>query len=103
MLKYQAQANGISSYYILAQQQFYNGNYEEALYFINQAAKIRENADVLALKGSIYLGLGLKEDFVESWKKALEMDKDIPLPSSPFVVKELQQQGLINENFKRNF
>ncbi len=100
---YKTQANSITSYYILAQQHFYNGDFEEALQIINLADNVRENADVLALKGSIFLGLGSTEKFTEYWERALEIDNNIPVPSAPFVVEALKKQGLIDENRERNF
>lgn len=31
--EYQARANGLTTFYILAQQRYYNGDYEQALYY----------------------------------------------------------------------
>ena len=100
---YQAKANGVTTYYILAQQQFHQAQYQNALYLINKALAIKETPDVYALKGSIFLGLGSKEKFTENWRKALEMDENIPIPILPFITQELQNQGLVDANFKRNF
>jgi len=100
---YQAKANGVTTYYILAQQQFHQAQYQNALYLINKALAIKETADVYALKGNIFLALGSKEKFIENWKKALEMDENIPIPILPFITSELQNQGLVDANFKRNF
>tara|TARA_R110000868_G_scaffold304437_10_gene565146 strand:- start:19152 stop:19466 length:315 start_codon:yes stop_codon:yes gene_type:complete len=100
---YRTDANGIISYYILAQQRFYNGDYQNALKYINTAANIRENADILALKGSIYLGLGSTENFVANWRQALEIDADVPIPPIPYIVQQLQQNGLIDSNLKKSF
>lgn len=100
---YQTDANGIVSFYILAQQRLYSGDYQNALIYINRAAKIKENADILALKGSIYLGLGLIENFVANWRQALELDSEVPIPPSPYIVQQLQQNGLIDENLKKSF
>ncbi|MAL16728.1 MAG: hypothetical protein CL670_08860 [Balneola sp.] len=100
---YQAKANGVTTYYILAQQQFHQAQYQNALYLINKALAIKETADVYALKGNIFLGLGSKEKFTENWKKALEMDANIPIPILPFITSELQNQGLVDADFKRNF
>lgn len=99
----QSKANRVTTFYILAQQKFYNGEFEEALFLINQATRVKETADVLALKGSIYLGLGSTENFVAFWKRALELDKNLPLPPSPNIIQELKKQGLINENPDKNF
>ncbi len=101
--QYLGKANGITTYYILAQQQFYNAEYEDALYLINKAIAIKETPDVIALKGSIYLGLGSIDLFTQNWKRALEMDKNIPIPNSSVIIKELQNQGLINDKLERNF
>lgn len=100
---YRAEANGIVNFYILAQQRFYNGDFTNALSLINRASVIRENADVLALKGSIYLGLGEIENFESNWRKALELDADVPIPPLPYVVQQLQDIGLIDSNLKKNF
>lgn len=100
---YGGKANSITTYYILAQQNFFNGNYEEALYLVNKASLVSETADVLALKGSIYLGLGSVDNFVLNWRKALELDENLPLPNSPAIIQELQKQGLIDINLERNF
>lgn len=100
---HQIQANRITSLYISAQQKFYNSEFQEALVLINRAANIKQTADILALKGSIYLGLGSLENFITFWKQALSLDKNVPIPPSPAIVAELKRQGLINDNFERNF
>ena len=99
----QNKANRITTFYILAQQKFYSAEYEEALFLINQASAVKETPDVLALKGSIYFGLGSTENFVTFWKRALDMDKNVPIPPSPVIIEELKKQGLINDNPDRNF
>ena len=101
--EYQTDANRLSSFYILAQQRFFGGEYEEALFLINQAERIKATPDVLALKGSIYLGLGSIDEFVSNWREALSQDANIPIPPSPAVVNELKKQGLLNDNLERNF
>ncbi len=101
--EYQAKANGLTTYYILAQQQYFKSQYKNAFYLINKAAKVKETSDVLALKGNIYLALGSTERFAENWRKALEMDDDFILPTSFALIQELRKQGLIDANFKRNF
>ncbi len=101
--RYQAQANTLTNYYILAQQHFYSGDFENALFLINRAALIKENADVLALRGSIYLGLGYINEFVNQWRRALEMDPEVPIPSSTYIIQQLQNNGLIDENLKKAF
>ncbi|XWN38644.1 MAG: hypothetical protein ROO71_06770 [Balneola sp.] len=62
---------------------------------INRALEVKETAELLALKGSIYLGLGSVESFVTFWRMALEMDENLPIPPSPAIVEELRRQGLI--------
>lgn len=99
---HQIQANRITSLYISAQQKFYNNEFQEALAIINIAASIKQTADILALKGSIYLGLGSIENFVTYWKQALDLDKNLPIPLSPIIVAELKKQGLIDEFPDRN-
>ena len=101
--QYQAEANGLINFYILAQQRFYAGDYQNALVLINRASAIKENADVLALKGNIYLGLGQEENFLASWRQALELDPEIPIPNLPYVVQQLQLNGLLDENFQKAF
>lgn len=101
--QHQTRANGLTTYYILAQQQFYARQYDNALYLIDKAASFKETPDVMALRGNIYLALGQKNKFTQEWKKALELDPDIPIPSIPFVTNELKNQGLINDNSNRNF
>ncbi len=101
--QYQADANGLINFYILAQQRFFSGNYQNALILINRAAAIKENADVLALKGSIYLGLGQTDNFLANWRQALEMDPEVPIPSIPYVVQQLQLNGLLDENLQKAF
>ena len=90
------QANNVTQLYITAQQLFYNGNFDQALVMIRQANEIRDNPDVKALKGSIYLALGSREKFEENWSKAFEMDDEVPIPNIPFVQRELQNIGLID-------
>jgi tetratricopeptide (TPR) repeat protein len=92
---YQTKANRITTLYILAQQKFYSAEYQDALFLINRALQVKETADLLALKGSIYLGLGSVENFVAFWRRALEMDANLPIPPSPAIVEELKRQGLI--------
>lgn len=101
--RYQAQANTLTNYYILAQQHFFTGDFENALFLVNRAALIKENADVLALRGSIYLGLGYINEFVNQWRRALEMDPEVPIPSSTYIIQQLQNNGLIDENLKKAF
>ncbi len=101
--RYQVQANRLTTFYILAQQNFYNGQYQAALVMINRAASIKETADVLALKGSIYYGLGSLEDFITHWTQALDKDRNVPIPPSPPIIAELKKQGLINDNLERNY
>lgn len=101
--RYQAQTNTLTNYYILAQQHFYTGDFDNALFLINRAALIKENADVLALRGSIYLGLGYINEFVSHWRRALEMDPSVPIPSSTYIIQQLQNNGLIDENLKKSF
>lgn len=100
---YQTRANELTTFYILAQRQFYNGNYQNALSTVNKAINTKENADLLALRGSIYLRLGDINNFEEDWRRALTMDEDVPLPLSEFVKNKLIESGLINENLERNF
>ena len=103
LAKYQAQANTLTNYYILAQQFFYSGDFENALFHINRAALIKETPDVLALRGSIYLGLGYINQFVEDWRTALEMDAEVPIPQSAYIIQQLQNNGLIDRNLKKSF
>lgn len=101
--KYNADANSLATFYIQAQQKFYTGEYQSALFFIDRAVEIKETADILALKGSIYLGLGSREAFVENWRKALTLDANVPIPPSPIIIRFLKETGLVNENLQKNF
>ncbi len=94
--RYEGRANGITTFYTTAQRLFYMGQHRVALYHINKAAEIQETSDILALRGSIYLALGNKEKFEENWRRALEMDENVPIPEVPFVLRELKILGLIN-------
>ncbi|MDR9416423.1 MAG: hypothetical protein RI564_09070 [Gracilimonas sp.] len=98
--RYQGKANGITTFYASAQRFFYMGRYQSALYHINKAAEIKETADVLALRGSIYLGLGNREKFTEEWRLALQMDNEVPIPDVPYLISQLKQEGLISQNYK---
>ncbi len=101
--KHNSEANQLVNYYILAQQKLFTGEYPEARTLIEKALEIKENADILALRGSIYLGLGQPDEFVANWRRALELDPDVPILPSPFVIQQLQLYGLIDENLKKNF
>ncbi|MFA5667811.1 MAG: hypothetical protein WC967_01110 [Balneolaceae bacterium] len=101
--KYKDAANAVTTYFILAQQQFFLGEYDDALFLINQATNFKENADILALKGSIYLGLGDREKFISYWRQALEIDANVPIPPSPYVEQQLKAEGLLNNQLQRNF
>lgn len=95
-MRFQREANTITHLYVTAQQLFYNGNSKQALLLIQQANEIRDNADIRALKGSIYLSLGNRDKFEENWRKAFELDTEVPIPSIPVIKKELQNLGLID-------
>lgn len=97
--RYQGQANGVTTYYASAQRLFYMGRYQSALYHINKAADIKETADILALRGSIYLGLGDNEKFAEQWRLALELDENVPIPNVPYLLRQLKEEGLISQNY----
>jgi len=94
--QFQQQANNITHLYVSAQQYFYNDEVEQALVFIKQANSIRDNSDVKAFKGSIYLSLDNYEKFEENWRKAFELDKDVPIPPIQAVQQELKNLGLID-------
>ena len=100
---YQTKANEITTFYILAQRRYYNGDYKSALSIVNKALEIRENADLHGLKGSIYLELNNVDKFEEHWRQALTMDADVPLPLTNRVIEKLKERGLLNENLERNF
>lgn len=95
-MEFQSEANNITHLYVTAQQLFYNGNSEEALILIQQANEVRDNADIKALKGSIYLSLGNREKFEENWRNAFELDATVPIPPIPIIERELQNLGLID-------
>lgn len=95
-MQFQREANNITHLYVTAQQLFYNGNSEQALILIQQANEIRDNADVKALKGSIYLSLGYRTKFEENWREAFELDPSVPVPPIPAIERELKSLGLID-------
>lgn len=100
---YKSKANRLTNYYILAQQRFYAADYSNALIYINRAIAIQENAYLFALRGSIHLGLGMRENFVNDWKKALDMDENVPIPQSEYIIGALRSYGLIDDNLNKNF
>lgn len=100
---YKAKANRLANFYILAQQRFYVADYNNALTYINRALDIQENAYCLALRGSIHLGLGMRESFIADWRKALQMDENVPIPQSDYIIGALQSYGLIDDNLNKNF
>lgn len=100
---YQIKVNRLTNFYARAQQLFYNGQHEDALFLIRQAEEVQINADVLALKGNIHYGLGNFDVFESSWRQALEMDENVPLPLIPTIIRALQNRGLLDENLKKNF
>lgn len=100
---YRSHANELTNFYIYAQHLFYNSDFEEALFWIEQAEKVQINADVLALKGNIYLGLGNFDEFENYWRRALEIDENVPVPPIPTIVRELKNRGLLDEDQKKNF
>ncbi len=101
--KHNSEANQLVNYYILAQQKLFTGEYPEARVLIEKALEIKENADILALRGSIYLGLGQPDEFVANWRRALELDPEVPILPSPYVIQQLQLYGLIDENLRKSF
>lgn len=95
--EYKDLSNTVTNYFVLAQQYYYAAEFKTALYFINKAAEFRfdETADILALKGSIYLELDEYDLFISNWKKALQIDPDTPITLSPKVERLLKEEGLI--------
>lgn len=95
--EYKDLSNTVTNYYVLAQQYYYAAKFKTALYFIQKAAEFRfdETADILALTGSIYLELDEYELFLYNWKKALEIDPEVPITLSPRVKRLLTEEGLI--------
>lgn len=87
--------NHITYYYVQAQQLLYAGYFAEALHAVNKAASFKEAPDIYALRGSIYLALGNRTEFVNNWKKALEMDENTPIPPAAFILENLRKEGLI--------
>mgnify|MGYP001334386622 CR=1 FL=1 len=75
----------------------------DGLEVCEQIKSEKENADILALRGSIFLGLGSVDNFVRDWRKALELDENLPLSYSNYVLRELQNQGLLDDKFRKNF
>lgn len=100
---YRSDANRLTNFHVLAQQYFYQANYEEALIMANRALSIRENANTLALRGSIFLGLGDTRRFEDDWRRALELDENVPIPRSEYIITALQNYGIIDSNLNRGF
>ncbi|MDZ4204370.1 MAG: hypothetical protein U1C46_06090, partial [Bacteroidales bacterium] len=70
-------------------------DYEKAIQQIDLALEIIENADLLALKGSIYLAKGSIPEAKTFWEKALKLDKEVPLSHLPGLKKWLVEVGLL--------
>ena len=78
--EYSKKANLVINHYVRAQQSFYHEKHLLALQEINSALDLIENADLLALKGAIYYGMGQYEEAASTFTRAFSLDKSLPLP-----------------------
>lgn len=99
--EYRSDANRLTNFHVQAQQLFFQADYDEALILANRALSIRENAFTLSLRGSIYLGLGDIRRFEDDWRRALEIDENVPIPRSEYIISALKNYGIIDDNLRR--
>ena len=65
---------------ILAQNEFYKRDIENAFKYVNESLKLYETAQGYALKGSLYYLKGNKVEAQQSWDKAIRFNPDIFIP-----------------------
>lgn len=87
-------ANQISNYYLIAQRAMYKKEYQKALENIDLALAIHKNADLLALKGSIFFSMGSIERAKTIFTEALKMDENLPVPLLAGLNEWLIKEGL---------
>jgi tetratricopeptide (TPR) repeat protein len=93
-LEYAKKANQISNYYLIAQRAMYKKEYQKALENIDLALAIHKNADLLALKGSIFFAMGSFERAKAIFSEAFKMDKNLPVPLLAGLNEWLMKEGL---------
>lgn len=79
-----------------AQDQFYLGEYRNALDEIDKTLLIQETADAYALKGTIFFMLQNTTAAKANWNKAVQMDPNIPVPSIPeleTLIEDIREEG----------
>ena len=79
-----------------AQDQFYLGEYRNALQEIDKTLEIQETADAYALKGTIFFMLENTTAAKANWNKAVIMDPNIPVPSIPeleSLIENIKEEG----------
>ncbi|GAB5408492.1 MAG: hypothetical protein BalsKO_08570 [Balneolaceae bacterium] len=79
---------------ILAQNSFYQKDFESALNNINQSLEFFKTAQAYALKGSIQYFNGNRVEAVKSWEMALRYDPDIYIPT----LEELDQRVTVSSS-----
>ena len=93
--EYAEKANIIADHYLKAQRALYRQEYHKAQQEIDKALKIHRNADLLALKGSIYFSTGDLVQAKKYWEEAFKLDKNLPLPHISELKKWLHDSGLL--------
>jgi tetratricopeptide (TPR) repeat protein len=93
--EYSEKANKISDYYLKAQRALYRDDFDKALEEIDRALEIHKNADLLALKGSIYFSMKSFTEATVYWQEALKLDKNLPIPHIKGLKQWLTESGLM--------
>lgn len=89
-------ANKVFDMYVKAQQAFYRERFVEALEHVDQGLALAENADLLALKGTIFFRAGHQVDARKAFTHALTLDPAVPLLQVRGLTEWLQQERLLN-------
>ena len=69
--------NDALTHFMHAQTAYFIGNNEQALIEIQKALKLHETADFHALKGAVCYRLGLTDQSVDHWRRAVELDPGV--------------------------
>ena len=67
------------------------GDFTQALDFIDKTLEIQETADAYALKGTIFFMLENITAARANWNRAVQMDPNIPIPSIPELETLIQE------------
>jgi predicted negative regulator of RcsB-dependent stress response len=70
--------NKVISEIRIAQERFYKKEYESALEHINKSIAMHGTAEGYAVRGSVLFMLDRTDEARESWKKALQLNPDMP-------------------------